>query len=210
MTTFTKLKYCVYVLISVSDGNFYVGLTDTDDVVSGQADGEPVEMVYPDQDTMGTLVIPSTVCLIRGAPRPETGRQLVDYLVGREVEPQLAGGPDAGRTTGFLPVRPDHQAAGPARDGESVGKPRPPIAGGDVSSPAQWPDPPRAPEAAEKARSIRRPSYQTFKRTIAAPVPAPEPAWRADPVRPAGGGGAGALVRRGPKKERRVASRVRE
>lgn len=46
----------------------YVGLTDTDDVLSGRADGEPVEMVYPDQDSIGTLVIPSTVCLIRGAP----------------------------------------------------------------------------------------------------------------------------------------------
>ena len=28
MTTFTNLNYCVYVLISLSDGNFYVGLTD--------------------------------------------------------------------------------------------------------------------------------------------------------------------------------------
>ena len=28
MTTFTKLKYCVYVLISLVDKNFYVGLTD--------------------------------------------------------------------------------------------------------------------------------------------------------------------------------------
>ena len=28
MTTFTKLKYCVYVLISLSDNDFYVGFTD--------------------------------------------------------------------------------------------------------------------------------------------------------------------------------------
>ena len=80
----------------------YVGLTDTDDVLSGQADGEPVGMVYPDQGSLGTLVIPSTVCLIRGAPHPEAARQLVDYLVGPEVESELAGG-----RAGFMPVRRD-------------------------------------------------------------------------------------------------------
>ncbi|MFC1462528.1 GIY-YIG nuclease family protein [Verrucomicrobiota bacterium] len=26
--TFTKLKYCIYVLLSLSDNNFYIGLTD--------------------------------------------------------------------------------------------------------------------------------------------------------------------------------------
>ena len=80
----------------------YVGLTDTDDVLSGQADGEPVAMVYPDQDELGTLVIPSTVCLIRGAPHPQAARRLIDYLVSAEVESQLAGG-----RAGFIPVRPD-------------------------------------------------------------------------------------------------------
>lgn len=80
----------------------YVGLTDTDDVLSGQADGEPVGMVYPDQGTLGTLVIPSTVAVIRGAPHPEAARQLVDYLVGPEVEAELAGG-----RAGFMPVRRD-------------------------------------------------------------------------------------------------------
>jgi iron(III) transport system substrate-binding protein len=80
----------------------YVGLTDTDDVLSGQADGEPVAMVYPDQDELGTLVIPSTVCLLRGAPHPEAARRLIDYLVGPEVESQLADG-----RAGFIPVRPD-------------------------------------------------------------------------------------------------------
>lgn len=85
----------------------YVGLTDTDDVLSGQADGQPVEMVYPDQDTIGTLVIPSTVCLVRGAPHPDTARRLIDYLVGVEVESQLAAG-----RAGFFPVRPASRAAG--------------------------------------------------------------------------------------------------
>lgn len=63
----------------------YVGLTDTDDVLSGQADGEPVDLIYPDQDTHGTLIIPVTVCLVRGAPHREQGCRLIDYLVGPEA-----------------------------------------------------------------------------------------------------------------------------
>lgn len=59
----------------------WVGLTDTDDVESGKRDGEPVELVFPDQKTWGTLLIPSTVSCIRGGPHPETAHQLVDYLL---------------------------------------------------------------------------------------------------------------------------------
>ncbi len=93
----------------------YVGLTDTDDVLSGQADGEPVEMVYPDQDTLGTLVVPSTVVLLRGAPHPGPARRLVDYLAGPEVERQLVAGRAA-----FLPLRPGVAA------GEAISRHGPP------------------------------------------------------------------------------------
>ncbi len=95
----------------------YVGLTDTDDVLSGQADGEPVGMVYPDQDSLGTLVIPSTVCLVRGAPHPDAARKLIDYLVGPEVEAELARG-----RAGFIPVRPDAPAG---KAVSQLGPPRP-------------------------------------------------------------------------------------
>ena len=62
-----------------------IGLTDTDDVLSGQAEGDPIDFVYPDQDDLGTLVIPTTVCVIKNGPHPEETRQLVDYLVGKNV-----------------------------------------------------------------------------------------------------------------------------
>jgi len=94
----------------------YLGLTDTDDVLSGQADGEPVSMVYPDQDTFGTLVVPSTVCLIRGASHPAAARRLIEYLAGADVERRLASG-----RAGFIPLR----AATPAgRAIDQLGRPR--------------------------------------------------------------------------------------
>lgn len=72
-----------------------VGLTDTDDVMSGQAEGMPIDMIYLDQDSLGTLVIPSTVCLVAGAPRAAAGRRLIDYLLGREAAERLTS-PETG------------------------------------------------------------------------------------------------------------------
>jgi len=94
-----------------------VGLTDTDDVLSGQADGEPIGMVYPDQETFGTLVVPSTVSLIRGAPRPDEARRLVEFLVGPEVEASLATG-----RAGYFPLR---AAAPSSKAAAQLGAPRP-------------------------------------------------------------------------------------
>lgn len=77
-----------------------IGLTDTDDVLSGQADGKPIDMVFPDQDELGTLLVPSSVALIAGAPHAAEGRQLIDYLVGGAAETALATG-----RAGYLPLR---------------------------------------------------------------------------------------------------------
>jgi iron(III) transport system substrate-binding protein len=81
-----------------------VGLTDTDDVKSGQADGRPIDMVFPDQDALGTLLVPSTVALVHDAPHPEAARRLIDFLVARETGERLAAG-----DSGYLAVRPPRE-----------------------------------------------------------------------------------------------------
>lgn len=73
----------------VASGQLAFGLTDTDDACGALARGAPVAINLPDQDNLGTLLIPSTVMLIAGAPHPEQGRALVDYLLTREVEQAL-------------------------------------------------------------------------------------------------------------------------
>lgn len=83
-----------------SPGSVLIGLTDTDDVLAGQAADEPVAYVYPDSEGMGTLLIPATVMLINGAPHPTEGKQLVDHLTSPEVERELVSG--AGR---YMPIR---------------------------------------------------------------------------------------------------------
>jgi iron(III) transport system substrate-binding protein len=74
----------------VVSGEVAFGLTDTDDAHEAVKDGANVEVVYPDQDDLGTLLIPTSVVLSRGAPHPGAARKLVDYLLSPSVEQQMA------------------------------------------------------------------------------------------------------------------------
>ena len=76
----------------VAKGEFAVGLTDTDDANGAVEDGYPVRWLFPDQghDGLGTLIIPNTVALIKGAPNPEAGKALIDYLLSPAVESRLS------------------------------------------------------------------------------------------------------------------------
>jgi iron(III) transport system substrate-binding protein len=79
----------------VGQGQFAVGITDTDDGIAEVEGGRPVAILYPDRDApkdspLGTLFIPNTVAVIRGAPNPAGARKLVDYLLSAEVETKLA------------------------------------------------------------------------------------------------------------------------
>jgi len=74
----------------VAAGEAAFGLTDTDDANEALKEGAPVKVIYPDQDSMGTLVMPTAVVMIKGGPHPQTGRRLVDFLLSREVERRMA------------------------------------------------------------------------------------------------------------------------
>ena len=73
----------------VSQGQFAVGMTDTDDAIIEVLAGRPVTIILPDRDghpdhpRMGTLFIPNTLAVIRACPNPEGARKLVDYLLVR-------------------------------------------------------------------------------------------------------------------------------
>src|SRR5262249_9856931 len=85
----------------VGDGEYAVGLTDTDDYNEARKEGKPVRVVYPDQDGMGTLVVPNCTVLIAGGPNPEGGKRFIDYLLRPETAKVLAES-DAAQ----IPVRP--------------------------------------------------------------------------------------------------------
>jgi len=74
----------------VANGEFAIGLTDTDDVNVAIAEGKPVGFVYPDAQGMGTLVVPNAAVLIAGGPNGENGKKFIDYLLRGETEAALA------------------------------------------------------------------------------------------------------------------------
>ena len=74
----------------VVEGKLPIAFTDTDDVNVAIQSKKPVHMIYPDQDGIGTLLIPNTVALIKNCPHPNEGKILIDYLLSREAEKKLA------------------------------------------------------------------------------------------------------------------------
>ena len=78
-----------------ASGQVAIGFTDSDDAREALEDGANVTMVYPDQGegAMGTLVTPSTVALIKGAPNKENAQKFIDYVLSEKTERKLV---DAG------------------------------------------------------------------------------------------------------------------
>ncbi len=91
----------------VAEGTRAVGLTDTDDVHGRFLEGAPVRAHYLDQDPagIGTLVIPNSVMILKGAKRGEAARRFVDFLISGAVERELAFGRAA-----QIPLRPGVEA----------------------------------------------------------------------------------------------------
>lgn len=86
----------------VGQGQIAFGLTDTSDYRLVRGEGAPVIAVYPDQDGMGTLLIPNTVARVRGGPNPAEARALIEFLLSDEAERILAFHP-----RGHIPLKPD-------------------------------------------------------------------------------------------------------
>ncbi|MDI6722999.1 MAG: extracellular solute-binding protein [Candidatus Aenigmarchaeota archaeon] len=74
----------------VARGEVKIGITDTDDASVAIKEGSPAKVVFPDQTSIGTLIMPNMVCLIKNSPNQENGKRLIDYLLSAEVEKSLA------------------------------------------------------------------------------------------------------------------------
>ena len=74
----------------VSRGEVWCGLTDTDDAFGAINEGSPVNIVFLDQNELGSLIMPNTVSLINNSPNKENGKKMIDYLLTRNTEAKLA------------------------------------------------------------------------------------------------------------------------
>jgi len=73
----------------VGRGTMLAGLTDNDDIHAARRGGGQLRMVLPNQEDIGTLMVPTTVALVDGAENSEAAMKLVDYLLSAEVEQEL-------------------------------------------------------------------------------------------------------------------------
>jgi len=89
----------------VAAGEVAIGLTDTDDVLVAKARNKPVDMIFPDQQGIGTFLIPNSVAMIKDNPHPKTAKKIIDFLLSKEVEGLLAKSKSAN-----IPVRKDVKA----------------------------------------------------------------------------------------------------
>lgn len=86
------------VVRAVATGEVAAGLTDTDDVWSGQRNNWPVEPVFERAGAgepgrmgeLGTVMIPNTVGIVRSGPNRADARLLAEFLLSEEVERLLA------------------------------------------------------------------------------------------------------------------------
>jgi len=79
----------------VGAGRLAFGLTDTDDALIELEAGKPVRIVFPGgfEGGSGTLLLPNTLAVVKGAPHAAAAERLVNYLLSPAVEARLATGP---------------------------------------------------------------------------------------------------------------------
>jgi iron(III) transport system substrate-binding protein len=70
----------------VGRGEAWLGLTDSDDIAAGQAEGMPITALLISPET---LLIPNTVAIVRGSAHAEAAQKLSDYLQQRQIVSRL-------------------------------------------------------------------------------------------------------------------------
>ena len=68
----------------VGRGEFAIGVTNSPNSHLAVGAGLPVAEVYPDQDTIGTLVNLNAIALIQGGSHPESAKRFVDFVLSPE------------------------------------------------------------------------------------------------------------------------------
>jgi len=90
------------VRLAVVQGRAVVGVLGSDAAAKAAASAAHVEVVYPNQKSIGTFVWPTALSLPRNPAHPEAAARLAEKLADRATEQLLVA-----REPGFLPLRPN-------------------------------------------------------------------------------------------------------
>ena len=86
---------------AVVAGRAAIGIVSSDEAAKVAASAAKVDVVYPDQRSIGVFVWPTALFMPKNAPHPEEARKLLERLASRDIEQLLVA-----RAPGFLPLRP--------------------------------------------------------------------------------------------------------
>ncbi|HTO99408.1 MAG TPA: extracellular solute-binding protein, partial [Myxococcales bacterium] len=87
---------------AVMDGRAAVGMLSSDEAAKAAASAARVEVLYPNQKSIGTFVWPTALSVPKSARNPEAAQKLAERLADRNTEQLLVA-----RVPGYLPLRAD-------------------------------------------------------------------------------------------------------
>jgi len=87
----------------VASGEFAFGVADSEDFNLAVKEGKPVGVVFPDQQSFGTLILPSALVLMANAPNPEQAKRFIDFLLRSQIQKLLR--PSVSRDSGTVADR---------------------------------------------------------------------------------------------------------
>jgi ABC-type Fe3+ transport system substrate-binding protein len=85
---------------AVVSGNAIVGILASDEAAKAAASAARVDVVYPNQRSIGTFVWPTALSLPKSAPHPAEARGVAEKLADKGTEQLLVA-----RAPGFIPLR---------------------------------------------------------------------------------------------------------
>lgn len=65
------------------------GLTDTDDAYEAMQGNKDLDILFPDQDDLGTLVVPNTLAFIKGGKNADEARRFQEFLNSEKAKAAL-------------------------------------------------------------------------------------------------------------------------
>lgn len=86
----------------VAGGAAGFGLTGSEEAAAGAASAAALEVIYPDQQGSGCVILPTAASLTRRGASSEAARALLAWMAGAEAERLLVA-----RAPGYLPLRAD-------------------------------------------------------------------------------------------------------
>ena len=86
---------------AVVSGRAAVGMLSSDEAAKAAASAAKVDIVYPNQKSIGVFIWPTALSVPKSAKNPEVARKVAEKLADRGIEQLLVA-----RVPGYLPLRP--------------------------------------------------------------------------------------------------------